>query len=356
MKITLKRIEDGDVKVWQVRCWRNGRYDRKQFRLLEDAQEYRKQLEDEADESKRVEVPEQDRHMVWTSYQRARVGGYTLTQACDFFERSLLMKVDRLSLKEASDGFLAAKRAKRLRQRSMDNLESRMTHLCAKLGETTSVHDITLTKLQGCIEKEWSPRSIINFRLVASNFFGWCVAKRHCLENIGAQLEEPLTEDHPPVILTPDEVRAMLEEARRTAPHIVPFVAISVFAGVRNQELLRLQWSDIDFNHNVIRIDSYKAKTRARRLVTMQPNLIEWLKLGGSLPPQRYLYHWKRIRPERYQVDAMRRTFCSYHLTQFGSAAQTAIQAGHSEPVLFSHYRGLVSQQDAKTFWNIAPQ
>jgi hypothetical protein len=62
-----------------------------------------------------------------------------------------------------------------------------------------------------------------------------------------------------------------------------------------------------------------------------------------------------KIKPDRWEIDCMRRTFCSYHLAKFQSASQTAMQAGHRESVLFSHYRGLVSNQDADAFWNIFP-
>lgn len=356
MNITLKKIQDGDSDVWQVRCWQNGRYVRKQFKLRDDAIAHRELLEKEAEAADGVTIPEADRHSVWMAYQRARAGGYSLVQACDLFEKSLLMKVNRIALGEAVNQFMAVKRAKRLRERSLGNLQCRLDCMKLKIGETTSVHDITLPKLQECISGSWSDRSVINFRLVARNFFGWCASKRYCLSNIADELEKPLTEDRPPVILTPDEVEEMLVKARSVAPHLVPYIAISVFAGVRNKEMSRLTWEDVDLKQMVIRIDSHKSKTRARRLVTIQPNLAKWLALKGDLPSGTSQKHWMKVRPSRYEADAMRRTFCSYHLAQFQSAAQTAIQAGHRESVLFSHYRGLVTQEDAKRFWVIEPK
>lgn len=356
MRVSLKKIADGDNEVWQVRYWQNGRYVRKQFKLRSDAVAHRESLEGDCDEAKRMEVPEADRSMVWAAYQRAKAGGYTLVQACDLFEKQLLQRVERKSLKDASEEFLAAKRAKRLRERSLGNLKSRVTHLCVKLGNETPVHDVTLARLQGCIDGKWSARSVINFRLAASNFFGWCVGKRYCVANVGEELEEPLVDQKPPVILTPSEVETMLGKTRTLAPKLIPYIAISVFAGVRNKELQRMTWEDVDLKQSVIRIESHKAKTRARRLVTIQPNLTEWLKLGGDLPPGNLQRLWALVKPERYEVDAMRRTFCSYHLAQFQSAAKTAMEAGHREQVLFAHYRGLVNQNDAGLFWTIYPK
>lgn len=53
--------------------------------------------------------------------------------------------------------------------------------------------------------------------------------------------------------------------------------------------------------------------------------------------------------------NVTRHTFCSYHLAAFGSAAQTALEAGHSEAILFTHYRELVTPEAASKFWSIRP-
>lgn len=45
----------------------------------------------------------------------------------------------------------------------------------------------------------------------------------------------------------------------------------------------------------------------------------------------------------------------SYHLAAFESAAKTALEAGHSEQMLFNHYRAVVTQETALEFWSIRP-
>lgn len=357
MKITLKRIEDGDNKVWQVRCWRNGRYDRKQFKLREDAQAYREQLENETDEAKKTEIPEEDRYVVWSAYNRAKAAGYTLVQACDLFERSLLLKVNRKPLGEAVAEFILAKQAKRLRPRSLRNLTGRLDLLKATVGESTNVHDITLADVQKCVASDWTAQTVISFRLVISNFFGWCIHRnrRYCLNNLAHDWETPYIDKEPSVILTPDEVSDMLNKAVKVAPNIVPYIAISVFAGIRYEEMSRLSWKDVDLQQRLIRMPAYKAKTRSERLVEIQPNLAKWLELGGDIPPGRLRNQWVKVRPQRYEEDAMRRTFCSYHIAKFKSASDTSVQSGHSEAVLFSRYRGLVTPESAEKFWAIVP-
>ena len=52
----------------------------------------------------------------------------------------------------------------------------------------------------------------------------------------------------------------------------------------------------------------------------------------------------------------MRHSFCSYYFAKHEDAAETALQAGNPEGVLFKHYRVLVEKEDAERFWEIHPQ
>ena len=54
--------------------------------------------------------------------------------------------------------------------------------------------------------------------------------------------------------------------------------------------------------------------------------------------------------------NATRHSFVSYHLAEFQNAGKTAIEAGYSEQMLFSHYRALVAPAAAKEFWGIVPE
>jgi len=44
------------------------------------------------------------------------------------------------------------------------------------------------------------------------------------------------------------------------------------------------------------------------------------------------------------------------YLAHHEDAAKTALQAGHTESVLFQHYRKLVRREDAEKFWGIYPR
>ena len=80
-----------------------------------------------------------------------------------------------------------------------------------------------------------------------------------------------------------------------------------------------------------------------------------WLALpGGPLPVRE-----KRVRRvlsgRELPPNAARHSFCSYHLAAGGSAARTALEAGHAEAVLFSHYRETVTAEAARDYWAVLP-
>jgi hypothetical protein len=53
--------------------------------------------------------------------------------------------------------------------------------------------------------------------------------------------------------------------------------------------------------------------------------------------------------------NALRHSFGSYHLAQFGDAAKLALEMGNSPATIFKHYRQLVKPKEAQRYWKIAP-
>lgn len=178
---------------------------------------------------------------------------------------------------------------------------------------------------------------------------GWCQDPTACIER-------PTLPTHAPGIHTPDQVAAILKAARARSPNLCRILAVRYFAGLRTAEAGRLTESDL--GPEWVNVPAAKAKTRQRRLVAIRPALRAWLDLGGTLPSRTMEQEtcalvstlgipWPR--------NAARHSWCSYHLAAFGSAANTALEAGHSEAMLFRHYRALVTPEAAAAFWAIRP-
>ena len=134
-------------------------------------------------------------------------------------------------------------------------------------------------------------------------------------------------------------------------------LAIRYFAGLRTSEAVNLEEKEI--GTDFIEVTAAKSKTRARRLVTIQPALRAWLAVGGVLPLKQVHNRLRaviRATGTPWPQNVTRHSFVSYHLAGFQSAAQTALQAGHTEQILFNHYREIVKPAEAALFWAIRPK
>jgi len=75
-------------------------------------------------------------------------------------------------------------------------------------------------------------------------------------------------------ILTPKQLADLLTASDEEAKL---YFAIAAFTGLRSAELIRLEWEDVNFAREHIQVGKGKAKTATRRLVPIQPNLMQWL-------------------------------------------------------------------------------
>lgn len=181
-------------------------------------------------------------------------------------------------------------------------------------------------------------------------------------------------------ILTIDQINKTLDAAqtdfskdesmpvsyRLDCSRCLPAVALMIFAGIRPKEIERLQWSDIHFDHESIRIDGAASKTRSSRIVPMSDNLRAWLELTpniereGSITPTRWGNKIKAIRWAAgisETQDAMRHSFASYHLAAHADFNALQEAMGHNTPeMVLKHYRALVTKRDAVAFWSIKPE
>jgi integrase len=164
-----------------------------------------------------------------------------------------------------------------------------------------------------------------------------------------------------PGILSVEETARLLESADEET---LPFHALGLFAGLRSTEIMRLKWEHIRFEERLIEVPALSSKTASRRLVTMQPNLIEWLlpyrgRYGAICPTslhRRLALDRKNAGISNWPSNAARHSFASYHLAHFKNAPATSLELGHVQPaIVFANYRELVRPAEAERFWKIVP-
>lgn len=190
--------------------------------------------------------------------------------------------------------------------------------------------------------------------------FNFAVRRGLVGHNPANAVELPAFDPPPPSIHTPGQVTAVLEFARDWDLNLCRCLAVRYFAGLRSSEADRLREDQIKAGH--VEVTAANAKTRKRRLVTVQPALRSWLDLGGSLNFGDRSNRWRLFVAAMtgktgvpWPHNVTRHCFVSYHLAEWRNAAETALEAGHTEQMLFAHYREIVTKEAAAQFWKILP-
>ena len=141
-------------------------------------------------------------------------------------------------------------------------------------------------------------------------------------------------------------------------------LAIGAFAGLRDAEIKRLDWSEVNQTRGHIEVTGAKAKSARRRIVPIQSNLAAWLRrfsgMKGPLLPTGYRSSIEQVRKAagltKWPNNALRHSFASYRLAACQDAPRVASELGHTSPqMLYSNYRELVLPEEAERYWKIAP-
>lgn len=287
--------------------------------------------------------------------------GFTPLQAADFIQQHG-NRSPSLPLGDLVERFLAEKTSKGCRPRYRGKLASTLSAFALNRREMPAA-DITTEDVRSFVRGNgWAPATRRSYLGDLRAFFGWAVRRKLLPENPAEAEEAPMLDDKPPGVLDVPSVRKLLEAAQETDPGLLPFLALGLFAGLRSQEILRLSADDIlsDF----VEVTAAKAKTRQRRLIPITPQLRAWLDAGkeadAKFPPPNWRLRWLAVRKlSGLRVDwpqnAARHSFVSYHFAKYKNAAETAALAGHSEAMLFRHYRALVAPSDADSFFGLLP-
>jgi integrase len=218
---------------------------------------------------------------------------------------------------------------------------------------------------------EVSARTRNGRRTVTKMFLKWAVHQdmlpaNHRLFSASAMTKEK-QDGGEAEFYTPKELRAMLDTAsiKTEFAGLLPVIALGGLAGIRLQEIARLEWADVFRVKGHVEISTAKSKTRSRRLVTMCPALARWLNTyrdrSGLVWPHA-LDRWHdefntmlgslEISPKR---NGLRHAFCTYHFALNANESLTAKEAGNSPQMIHAHYKGLATAAEARKWFAVKP-
>ena len=277
------------------------------------------------------------------------------------------------TLQTAMEDYLAHKRNRR--QRTLHQIKfdvGRLVKYLKDRGDQSTLSDVTKVTVETYLKTKFST-SVLQQKKVSGilrTFFKFCCTKYGLPNNPvdGIILDIAARDESEVEAYTVDEATKIMRSAKNHAlySYAVPSFAIGLFAGLRPTEVLGLDWKDVCFKSNRIRVSPQTAKRRRSRLVDMSPNLVEWLRPHAQenglviSSPMTYRRAKEVIFKDakvKSIADGFRHSYGTYHLALNEDANKTANQMGHrgNTDLVFSHYRKLVPKEDGKDFFDISP-
>ena len=215
---------------------------------------------------------------------------------------------------------------------------------------------------------KFSPKNRNHHRGALKQFLSWAVKKDYLPGNhrlLEADSLRPEKNDSGQTeFYTPMEFRELLEASEGP---LRAMVAIGGLAGLRTQETLRLDWTDVWRIKGHIEITAGKSKTRQRRLVEVCRTLVAWLTPykkfttgkvweGAERTFQEQLVDLCERAGVKRKTNGLRHSFCSYHFALHSNENLTAQQAGNSPAMIHAHYKGLATKKEAKAWFAAKPR
>lgn len=283
---------------------------------------------------------------------------FTLSNPCN-----IIPLPDSPLVADAINTFLIAKARAGKSDRYLRTMKNSLSKFARGRG-SRPLASITAAEIEKWIaHNDWNGTTRRGYLRDVRTLLNFAVRRNLIAHNPANAVELPQKAPAPVHIHTPGEVRRVLEAARRHDVNLCRALAIRYFAGLRSAECDRLREENIKTEQGIIEVTAQSAKTRQRRVVKIQPALRAWLAIGGALPLHDINNRMRKFSallremepPIVWEHNVTRHSFCSYHLARFKSAAKTALEAGHSEAMLFGHYREIVTAESAAEFWSILP-
>jgi integrase len=292
--------------------------------------------------------------------------GKTIHDAATFY-LDYLERIRRcnVTIADLAKEVLEAKRKDGMSATYIDDLKKRLARFCVDFAQR-KIAGITVEELDNWLRAlPGSPKSRANYRANVGVLFSYATKRRMLDFNPIAHTSKPKLPDNPSEIFTVDELTSLLNAASTRAPDMVPMLAIAAFAGIRDAEIKRLDWSEVDQKRGHIEVKARRAKSARRRIVEMQPNLREWLRpcseMTGAVVPANWRKKLDLVRKaaklSRWPNNGLRHSYASYRLAAIQNAPRVAAELGHTSPkMLYSTYRELVLPEEAERFWKLIPE
>ena len=262
------------------------------------------------------------------------------------------------------DEFAQAGRKKRKRsvgyRRSINQVSARMASL-----HTKKVSEITAVEIETAVDGMTS--SVRNYSLrILSCAFNLAVRRGWSAANPLVKVEQDAIERKEIQIYLPRQVKRILVAAEKYDRELIPFLAISFFAGVRRSEVIRMDWKNVELPEKFIKLPIQVTKTKQGRNIPIEPNLLEWLRpyssAEGPVAPfsESILRKKERQLRLKHRVPAIkhgpRHCYGTYWLAAHEKIDRLMLSMGHTDfETTQEHYAKAATKKSADLYWRIVP-
>ena len=256
--------------------------------------------------------------------------------------------------------------------------------LCETFSERL-VSDITRDELENWLKNlKYCAVTKKNYRSTLRAAWGYFERKDYIQKNIAVSLECPKIAEEEIKFLSVPEVEQLLRANEKVDPEICGLMALGLFAGMRSSAIPRVAYDEINFQAKRILTPASKTKKgRLNYIENLPDNLWAWLertpktafswnerkwkkrremalRRPGLLVNGRNLRDWKLTdKPFKKKIppkNAFRHSFASYHVAWKRDFQDTALIMSHKgTDILFKHYRGNATKEEAEKYFNIFP-
>jgi integrase len=299
--------------------------------------------------------------------------GLSLTQAAQRVDAEMKKKEASVSFEEAGKAWVESLDG--LRDRSIKSYEVTLNRLTAALsGRVLST--IPAEEIAAAIQQNGVASATQSLhRRNARAFWFWCAKKGWCEKDVFDGVPSPRkSSDKEIEFLTPDEACELLLVAEQAYPKAVPMYALALFAGIRAEELRRLDERHVTLEG--IDMPAVVTKKGRRRHITPNKTLQAWLQVY----PFRPCPNWKQVDcairrlagwdvaasmlecpPEpsrgRWPQNALRHSHATYAIAAGEPLEKLLFEFGHvgGIEVLRKHYVGRATKKQAEEFFSLRP-
>jgi len=337
---------------------------------------YRKwyETQEQALEAARV-ASEQKKEFGAASYRNDELAkfGWTVAKAIEFALEHLRAKNASRPLAEAVQELLNDRKQAGCAPRYLNSLRAELERFNRAFPDVV-LSDIKQADIQRYLDDAETAGTRNTRRKHLVTLFSFGVKNKWTAENPAKEIGR-LKEKLDVQTLTPEQMTRLLASCdalpEPASGAMRAYIALAGFAGIRPEELHRLNWHDVNLSTGSAFIRAEVSKVGEARAVPLSENCKAWLatsstRSGLVAPKAGFRYRFDVVRAtagysvrghegEEWQSDVLRHSFASYWLAIHKNRAELAEHMGNSPKIIGKHYRRVMPMDEAQSWFEILP-